>query len=77
MPGINTKGLKLESVLRRIALHVTGKNTASFVESEGVWYLGAGYWRARVDECGEVRLINPSVKQADIEIVEAALNVLS
>lgn len=75
--GVDTKGLKLEVRMRRIALHVTGTNRATFVESEGVWYLGAGYWRACVNDDGAIRLVNPSVVQKDIEIVEQAVNILS
>lgn len=75
--GIDTKGLRLLPFIERLALRLTGERRAAFVESENVWYLGAGYWRAYVTETGFVRLVNPSVKQTDIEIVEAAMNILS
>lgn len=75
--GIDTKGLRLMPFIERLALRLTGEHRAAFVESENVWYLGAGYWRAFVTERGFVRLVNPSVPQSDIEIVEAAMNILS
>lgn len=77
MNGIDTKGLRLLPFMERLALRLTGEHRAAFVESENVWYLGAGYWRASIDEDGFVHLINPSVKPADIKTVEAAMNILS
>lgn len=75
--GIDRKGLRLEPFLARLALRLTGDRLAVYVPQENVWYLGAGYWRASVDDEGNVRLINPSLTQADIDIVEAAMNILS
>lgn len=76
---IDPKSFKIEPFLRKLALHVTGEAKAAYVADEDVWYLGAGYWRARVTESEEgrqVHLINPSRKAEEIAAVEAAMSIL-
>lgn len=71
--------LKLESFLRKLALHITGEARAEFVPGEDVWYLGAGYWRAQlIERDGDkfIALINPSMTAEKIAKVEAAMAIL-
>jgi hypothetical protein len=66
--------------LERLALRLCGTAKAEYVESEEVWYLGAGYWRAEVNKSddGEVsiNLINPSLSASQIDIVEQAFGII-
>lgn len=80
---IDSKGIKIEPFMRKLAKHLTGDPSANgvFVPDEDVWYLGAGYWRAKVvtdvDNSGwMVQLINPSRSASDIAAIEAAMGIL-
>lgn len=80
MNFVDRKSYKIEAFFRKLAKHLTLDEKANYVVSDGLYYLGGGYWRAKpVSKDGEitgVRLINPSKTADEIEIVAQAMNVL-
>ena len=73
--GIDRGTYKLEGFLERLAHRLTCNNDASFSDLDGVWYLGGGYWRAKIEN-GKIFLINPDRTQEEIEIIERAMQIL-
>lgn len=84
MTVVDRGSYKIEAFLRKLAKHLTLDGTARWVEGDGVYYLGGGYWRAKPSYNGEgddammigVTLINPSKSAEEIEAVAKAMNVL-
>ncbi len=80
---------KLEPFLRELALRLTLHGSYTFSESDGVYYLGGGYWRARpvlhVEDLPNgglsstfvgVVLINPDRTADELAAIAAAMRIL-
>ena len=72
---IEQKALKKEAFLKKLSTHLTGSPNYRYDKLSELYYLGAGYWRAR--QRGDFwYLINPSISISKLAKVEEAMNIL-
>lgn len=78
---VDRKTYQLTAFLPMLAKRLTGDENWAKDDAADIIYLGAGYWRCRLetDETGELvgaRLINPDRTEQEIAIVTMSMNVL-
>jgi hypothetical protein len=77
--GFSRGARKLEPLLRDLSIHLTKEARYSAVDQDDervIYYLGGGFWRAKVVNGTDIYLINPSRSWQEIQTIEQAMCLL-